>query len=299
MVVLLISLFAILALVGLQLYHTRFRNGLAAIPGPFTASVSNIWKVWALWQSDMPRYIREAHKTYGPVVRIGPNTVSFACSTALHSIYCSRDAPPKVKLLKPEYSLPLLIANQSQFYDASAPIYQDRVIPQLFSIRDPVHHHALKRSISSLYTKSAVQDFEPKIDRCCMLFVHRLQDLCTLRGGSARIDMALWPHFFALDSLSEINVSRNLGFLQTGTDVGGLIAKSDGIMQMIAIVRLGIRDPGPNRNMKTDMFPFSVLPSSWASALLHGDEANRCEMEAQSCHDGICLLLHSFAGPWA
>lgn len=147
-------------------------------------------------------------------------------------------------MLKPDYPLLLLNPNQSQFYDASAPIYQDRVIPQLFSIRDQVHHHALKRSISSLYTKSAVQDFEPKIDRCCMLLVHRLQDLCRGQDGSARIDMALWPHFFALDSLSEINVSRNLGFLQTGTDVGGLITKSDRIMQMIAIVRMRIRDPG-------------------------------------------------------
>ena len=59
-----------------------------------------------------------------------------------------------------------------------------------------------------------------------------------MQENSARIDMELWPHFFALDSLSEINLSRDLGFLQTGTDVGGLIGKSDRIMQMIAIVRM-------------------------------------------------------------
>ena len=69
-----------------------------------------------------------------------------------------------------------------------------------------------------------------------MLFVHQFHNLCKMQGGCARVDMALWPHFFALDSLSEINVSRNFSFLQSGTDVRGMIATSDKIMQMIALV---------------------------------------------------------------
>ena len=85
-----------LAFAGLQFCYTISWNGLAAVPGPFAASVSNVWKLWALWRSKMHLYTRDAHKKYGPVVRIGPNTVSFTSSAAVHSIYSSRDAFLKV-----------------------------------------------------------------------------------------------------------------------------------------------------------------------------------------------------------
>ena len=91
-----VSSIILLALTSLQLYYTSSWNGLAAVPGPFVASISNVWKIWALWRAEMPKYTRDAHRKYGPVVRIGPNTVSFARSTALHTIYSSRDAFLKV-----------------------------------------------------------------------------------------------------------------------------------------------------------------------------------------------------------
>ena len=75
-----------------------------------------------------------------------------------------------------------------------------------------------------------------------MLFIHQLQNLCATHGDFARVDMALWPQFFALDSLSEINVSKNFGFLQSGTDVGNIVATSEKIMKMIVLVR---RASGP------------------------------------------------------
>lgn len=80
----------------LQLLRTRYRSGLRAIPGPFLASFSNLWKVAAVWREDMPAWNMAAHEKYGPVVRIGPNHVSFASPEAFYAIHASRQAFGKV-----------------------------------------------------------------------------------------------------------------------------------------------------------------------------------------------------------
>ena len=91
----LLILFA-LVLSCFELVRTRYRRGLAAIPGPFIASISNIWKVSAVYHGDMPRRNVAVHEKYGSVVRIGPKTVSFASPEAFHTIHGSRQAYAKV-----------------------------------------------------------------------------------------------------------------------------------------------------------------------------------------------------------
>ncbi len=90
-----------IALLYLQLYYTRSWKGLEHVPGPFIASFSNAWKVWAVYQENMPGCTKEAHRKYGPVVRIGPNTVSFSSAKAVQTIHSSREAFIKVTIFYP------------------------------------------------------------------------------------------------------------------------------------------------------------------------------------------------------
>ena len=88
----------IFLLVSLCLYIITAKNatGLASIPGPFLARWSDLWKAYAVYRRDAHKRMVSAHEKYGPVVRIGPNTVSFASSGAMHTIHGSRDAYDKV-----------------------------------------------------------------------------------------------------------------------------------------------------------------------------------------------------------
>lgn len=92
-----------------QLLRTRYKRYLSKIPGPYLASVSNLWKVCAVYQDDMPRKNVEAHEKYGPVVRIGPDHVSFASPEALKTIYTSRPSFAKVKFEHSKISMLALI----------------------------------------------------------------------------------------------------------------------------------------------------------------------------------------------
>ena len=86
----------ILVLLCLRTLRTRFSRGLSKVPGPFIASISNLWKVNAVYKGDMPRRNMAVHENFGPVVRIGPKHVSFASTQALHVIHASRRAYAKV-----------------------------------------------------------------------------------------------------------------------------------------------------------------------------------------------------------
>jgi hypothetical protein len=88
----------VLLLSCVQLVRTRYRKGLSAIPGPFIASFSNLWKLNAVYKGDMPRRNIAIHEKYGPVVRIGPNHVSFASPQGFQTIHGSRQAFAKVDI---------------------------------------------------------------------------------------------------------------------------------------------------------------------------------------------------------
>ncbi|OQD61524.1 hypothetical protein PENPOL_c016G07209 [Penicillium polonicum] len=195
-----------------QLLRTRYHGGLNAIPGPFSASFCNLWKILAVYNNDMPRRNISVHKKYGPVVRIGPKHVSFSSPEALHIIHGSRQAYPK-----------------SDFYNPAAAPFEGSPLLNLFSVRDVSYHSSLKKVIGGLYTKAAVLDLESKIDTCVEMFTNQLRKR-TQDDGPTNVDMSLWVHLFAFDCLGELNVSKKFGYLDTGRDFNGFIEGSDKVL---------------------------------------------------------------------
>lgn len=93
----------------------------------------------------------------------------------------------------------------------------------------------LKRNIGGLYTKAAVKSFEPCIDSCIDLFLTQLAT--RTEKQPFKLDMSLWLHLFSFDCLGEINISRKLGFLEQGKDVGSVIKSADQIFYLVGLVR--------------------------------------------------------------
>ena len=77
----------VLFLVSVNLLYKCYGNSLRRVPGPVLARFSNFWKLSAAWNQDMPKRNIEAHQKYGPVVRIGHNTVSVSDPSALATVY--------------------------------------------------------------------------------------------------------------------------------------------------------------------------------------------------------------------
>jgi hypothetical protein len=71
----------------LQLYAFTNLNRIKGIPGPRLYDLSKWRLAYDDWTGSRTRTIHQLHQLYGPVVRIGPNEISFNSLEALKTIY--------------------------------------------------------------------------------------------------------------------------------------------------------------------------------------------------------------------
>jgi hypothetical protein len=95
--------------------YQRFLHPLAKYPGPFWASVTDIWQALEFLSLRQPYRLTELHEKYGPVVRYGPDKVSITYESAVQAIY-----------QKSSKALP-----KTEFYDAFGGAH-----PNVFGTRD-------------------------------------------------------------------------------------------------------------------------------------------------------------------
>lgn len=106
----------------------------------------------------------------------------------------------------------------------------------LFSTQDKALHATVKRHVGALFSQNGIQSCEPHIDSTIELMLERLNSMVK-ESGSVRIDASAWMQYWAFDTIGEITFSKKLGFLATGTDVGGLCAQNHHNMTYFGLVR--------------------------------------------------------------
>ncbi|KAK3307745.1 cytochrome P450 [Chaetomium strumarium] len=208
---------AILALLVTQLVLTRNRRGLRDVPGPFLASFSNLWKLRAVWKQNMHRENVRVHEDYGPIVRIGPNHVSVADPESMQTIYSVKNVYPK-----------------SAFYPLAEAVYRGKFLPTLFTTQSNEYHARLRRGSARAFSMDVVVGLEEYCNKCISVLLQRLRDVSD--GGKKPIDPVAWMQYFAFDVLGEINFSKDLGFLEAGSDKDGVIGAIGGILVYVSLI---------------------------------------------------------------
>lgn len=69
------------------LVKNKYHNGLNKFPGPISRSFTDWVRFWDVYGQRPEVTHRALHKKYGDVVRLGPNSLSFADPKALKTIY--------------------------------------------------------------------------------------------------------------------------------------------------------------------------------------------------------------------
>ncbi|KAI1138397.1 cytochrome P450 [Hypoxylon sp. FL0543] len=191
-------------LIIVYLVRTRYYHGLNKIPGPVLASFTSLWKWDIVRREKMPFVNTELHEKYGPLVRIGPNHVSASSVESIQVVHRSKSGFTK-----------------SGIYGILQPRFEGSDLHNVFSTQDAEYHAALKRTMGSLYTVTAVSGLEYHLDECTQLFISKMNGIIGSKG-SAPVDLAAWLQYYAFDSLGAVNFSQMLGFLESGTDVDGI-----------------------------------------------------------------------------
>ncbi|KAI1327392.1 cytochrome P450 [Xylariaceae sp. FL0255] len=197
-------IWAIITVTAAWLLKNHFSNGLNKFPGPFLASLTDIWRFWEVTGHKSEVTHRKLHDQYGDVVRLGPKTLSFADPAALKEIYGLNKGFIK-----------------SDFYIVQQGVSKGRGLATLFSTTDNAFHAQLRRCVSSAFSMSALVQYEPFVDNTMKLFFEQTERLYA--GRSEGCDFVRWLQFYAFDVIGEVTYSERHGFIERNEDVDGIV----------------------------------------------------------------------------
>ncbi|KAK3291378.1 cytochrome P450-like protein [Chaetomium fimeti] len=194
-----------LAVVVAWLARNRYHNGLSKYPGPFLASLTDWWRFFDVYGRRPERSHIALHRKYGPVVRLGPNTLSFSDPDSLKTIYGLNKGFIK-----------------SDFYVVQQSVVKGHSLPSLFSTTDNDFHMQFRRCVNSAFAMSALVQYEPFVDNTTKLFLKQTERLYIDKPGTC--DFTQWLQFYAFDVIGEITYSKRHGFIEKNEDVDGIVA---------------------------------------------------------------------------
>ncbi|KAI2468372.1 cytochrome P450 [Annulohypoxylon bovei var. microspora] len=186
------------------LVKNRYHNGLNKYPGPFLASLTDLWRLWDVYGQRPDITHRRLHAKYGDVVRLGPNTLSFANPKALKSIYGLNKGFVK-----------------SDFYVVQQSVVKGDSLASLFSTTDNNFHAQFRRCVNSAFAMSALVQYEPFVDNTTKLFLKQTEKL--FAGNPQGCNFTQWLQFYAFDVIGEITYSKRHGFIEKNEDIDGIV----------------------------------------------------------------------------
>lgn len=176
------------------------------------SGISNIPYMIVAHTGARSQHLAKLHKK-DPILRTGPNTLSFGSVQAIKDIYghgtpCTKD--------------------ESYVVTAGTHYHLADVVEK--------HDHARKRKVlSSAYALKNLEAWEYKVADKVQRMIDQFDRRCTapLKRGEwpceqdLNIDFRMWTNFFSLDAIADIGLSERLGFLDQGHD-GVVAQRTDG-----------------------------------------------------------------------
>ncbi|KAJ9622990.1 hypothetical protein H2204_011334 [Knufia peltigerae] len=152
---------------------------LRRIPGPWVYAATRFRLSWDAWRARSIHAVLELHRQYGPVVRIGPNEVSFNSLSALRTIYGAGSGFERTSFYR--------------MFD----VYGHR---NLFTFESGTLHRDRKKLISHMYANAVVlgPEFSPMIQKKVAEFLSLIR-----REPDHASEIFRSLHYFSFDAISE------------------------------------------------------------------------------------------------
>ncbi|KXH44303.1 cytochrome P450 3A19 [Colletotrichum simmondsii] len=200
----------------LALYN-YYLHPIAHVKGPFIASISPIWLIRSVSGHRLNNDIEKVHAEYGPVVRIGPNELSFATEDALKTIHnpgpdgghFTKQGTIESLLAKLIWAAPNLLTTtdrtaHKRLRTALQPAFTAKA---LMEQEDIVQHH-VNRAVESLGSKlqeGKMMSISDHVGKMIWSIVGDLsfgepllhdQMKTPILGGLAKLPVMIVPHIF-------------------------------------------------------------------------------------------------------
>ena len=157
------------------------------IPGPRSYALSSIPLALNAWQARSIHTIHNLHKAYGPVVRVGPNQVSFNSLAALRTIFGAGS--------------PFERTDFYRMFDAYG-------TPNLFTFASGQDHRERKKLLSHMYSNQTVlgSHYSPMV-------VNKVESFFAMLNREPTVASEIFSslHYFSLDAISEFVYGQGYG----------------------------------------------------------------------------------------
>ncbi|KAJ5106319.1 Cytochrome P450 [Penicillium angulare] len=178
-----------------------FTSPISKVPGPWYTRFTSFWIKYQEFTANRRESIHSLHKTYGPVVRLGPNEVSFTSLDAIKEIYASGGSG----------------YDKTEFYS----LFKQFKITTMFSTLPRDEHSKRKRIFAERYAMTNVMKAGPlaAINGRAAAFVSQ----CAAAGKKS-VDVYVLLHCYAVDcvthfmfspgGLKSLNISEDFEIMQ-------------------------------------------------------------------------------------
>ncbi|KAJ5746641.1 Cytochrome P450 [Penicillium odoratum] len=189
------------AILFLGYMGSGFLSSTSKVPGPWYTRFSSLWIKYQEFTANRRESIHKLHETYGPVVRLGPNEISFTSLDAIKEIYASGGSGYE----------------KTEFYS----LFKQFNIKTMFSTLNKDEHSKRKRIYADRYAMTNIMKAGPlaAIHERAMAFVSHCTD-----AGNKSVDVYILLHCYAIDcvtgfmfspgGLKSLNIQKDFEIMQ-------------------------------------------------------------------------------------
>lgn len=223
-----------LFLLASYLLYNRYGRGLHRFNGPFLGSISSGWRIWDVWRrGDQTPYLY-LHRKYGPIVRIGPNRLSFQDPAAIKDIYSPHGGLSQKSDMH-------IVAQQSSRGDS---------FQTLFANTNHEWHNSLRRKVSPAFSMTTMVQYERYVDETVDVLLTRWEaEFAGREGIDGRVDLPTWMHYYTEDAVTNVTYGKRMGFLEKGDESGLLAATNKMLYYTIFVMQWPVLDLWLRKNV--------------------------------------------------
>ena len=180
-----------------RILYNLLLHPLRNVPGYLPARATSAWLTAMDMAGHRSRTIDQWHRQYGPVVRVGPNEVSFADPRLIKEIY--GQATPYMK---------------SSFYDT----LNIGKPGNMFDMTNREMHQERRRLLSHAFSAGSISGTEPLVAES----ISKYLNWCSKFQGTP-FDVFVWHRRLALDMVGSLFLGKGFGTLENDKPLSYLV----------------------------------------------------------------------------
>lgn len=264
---------------AIYIVYYRYLHPLAKYPGPFLASLTDLWQTYQFMTLQQPYYLTKLHEKHGPIVRYGPDKLSVTHESAIKLIY----------------QTPARLMPKTQFYDAYGAAHpnvfgmRDEAVRREFALENPTYqtnqntdqlHSIRRRHMSHGFSISYVKEMEQYMD----INVKILKEKLYSYAASGRpFDLKKALHLYVVDTLGELAFSQSFNVQKPDDE-----SRAPPVKEHSLLAAVTGSWPAMTSNLKT-WLPF--VPHKGLQKLFQGRQA--CADLASECVQARLSVLRN------